>query len=145
MSETPAAPGPVIDPQDFDAIGVVADVVVAVRAAAIERGLDVVATVSAPEGRHRLRIAGRSSGHLVLSVRWDALTTSRRNMVTDALLGLGWDRDEDGEGATHRYPPGTDATSVAFEVLTVLTVGGTPPEPRTVWAQDAEGAPVPLP
>jgi hypothetical protein len=136
--------GPVIDPQDFDALGVAAEVVHAVRITAIERGIDVVAEVSAPEGRHRLRMTGRPSGHTVLSVRWDELTRSRRNLVAEALGGRGWDVDEDGEGATRRYPPGTEAATVAFEALGVLTIAGAPPEPRAVHARDASGAEVPL-
>ena len=57
-----------IDPGDFDAFGVVADLVVAVRAAVMERGVDVVATISAPPGRHQLRLVGRPRGHVVLAV-----------------------------------------------------------------------------
>jgi hypothetical protein len=133
-----------IDPGDFDAFGVVADLVVAVRAAVMERGVDVVATISAPPGRHQVRLVGRPGGHVVLAVRYDDLTLSRRNVLADALRRREWDPDEDREGATHRFPPGTEHTAVAFEVLEVLTAGGAPAERRTVTAIDANGRPVAL-
>jgi hypothetical protein len=131
-----------IDPGDFDSFGVVADLVVAVRGHALERGVDVIATISAPPGRHQLRIVGRPGAHVVLAVRYDDLTLSRRNVLAEALQQRGWDADEDREGATRRFPPGTEHTAVAFEVLEVITAGGAPAEPRTVTVIDANGTPV---
>jgi len=133
-----------IDPSDFDAIGVMTEIVVSLRRDAIEHTLDVAATVSAPAGRHTLSMAGRSSGHVVLGVRYDELTLSRRNVIADALSRREWDLDEDGEGATRRYPPGTEPTTIAFESLAVLTLGGTSAEPRTVSAVDSSGSSVEL-
>ena len=60
-------------------------------------------------------------------------------MLAEALLQRGWDADEDREGATRRFPPGTEHTAVAFEVLEVLTLGGAPADPRTVAVVDADG------
>lgn len=133
-----------IDPGDFDAIGVMTDIVVSLRRHAIEHGLNVAATVSAPPGRHPLSMAARSSGHVVLGVRYDELTRSRRNVMADALSRRAWDLDDDVEGATRRYPPGTEPTTIAFEALAVLTLGGTPAEPRTVSAVDSSGSSVEL-
>ena len=70
-----------LDLDDFDAIGVAAGVVDAVRRHAIESGVDVAATVSAPEGWHRVVVTGRRSGHAVLSVRFGELSRSRRHNV----------------------------------------------------------------
>jgi hypothetical protein len=131
-----------IDPGDFDSFGVVADLVVAVRGHALERGVDVIATISAPPGRHQLRIVARPGAHVVLAVRYDDLTLSRRNVLAEALQQRSWDADEDREGATRRFPPGTEHTAVAFEVLEVITAGGAPAEPRTVTVIDANGTPV---
>jgi len=133
-----------IDPGDFDSFGVVADLVLALRRAAFERGADVIATVSAPPDRHELHLAARTGGHVVLGVRIDDLTLSRRNVLAGALAHRGWDVDEDRDGFTRRFPPGTEHTAVAFEALEVLTLGGAPPEVRTVSVVDANGAPVPL-
>lgn len=133
-----------LDPSDFDAIGVMTEIVVSLRSHAIGRGLDVKATVSAPPGRHTLSMAARASGHVVLGVRYDELTLSRRNVMADALARREWDLDEDAEGATRRYPPGTEPTTVSFEALAVLTLGGTPAEPRTVSAVDSSGSSVEL-
>jgi hypothetical protein len=133
-----------IDPGDFDAVGVLGEVVVALRRHALERDVDVVAMVSAPPGRHRLTINARPGGHVVLGVRYVDLSLSRLNVVAEALGRRGWDLDEDADGATYRFPPGTEHTTVAFEALAVLTVGGTPPVPRAVIATDAAGAPVRL-
>jgi hypothetical protein len=80
----------------------------------------------------------------VLAVRFDDLTNSRRNVIADALTRRGWDLDEDGEGATFRFPPGTEHTTVAFDVLGVLTLGGAPADRRTMTALDGTGAPVDL-
>lgn len=121
-----------IEPADFDAIGVMTDLVVALRAQAFEREADAVGSVSAPPGRHRLNVIARGGGHVVLSVRYDELSLSRRNVIAGALARRSWDLDEDTEGATRRYPPGTDATTVAFEALAVLTLGGVRADPRTI-------------
>ena len=131
-----------LDPGDFDSFGVAADLIVALRRHGIDG--DVIASLSAPPGRHRLHITARPSGHMVLSVRYDDLTLSRRNVLADALATRGWDTDEDQQGATRRFPPGTEHTTVVFEVLEVLTLGGTPPDPRTVSVVDASGLPVAL-
>ena len=87
-------------------MGIAGAVVDVVRSQAITRGVDVAATVSAPSGWHRVVVTGRQSGHVVLSVRYPSLTTSRRHNLDDALAKRGWDLDEDNEGATHRIPPG---------------------------------------
>jgi hypothetical protein len=128
-----------IDPGDFDSFGIVADLVVALRRHTLERGVDVIAAISAPPGRHEVRVVARPGGHVVLVVRFDDLTLSRRNVLAEALLQRGWDADEDREGATRRFPPGTEHTAVAFEVLEVLTLGGAPADPRTVAVVDADG------
>ncbi|HKA05074.1 MAG TPA: hypothetical protein VKD67_12115 [Acidimicrobiales bacterium] len=133
-----------IDPGDYDAVGVMADVVLTLRRHAMERQADVVATVSAPPGRHRLLVTARPSGHTVFSVRFDELTKSRRNAIAAALTQRAWDFDDDGEGATHRYPPGTEHTTVAFDALPLLTLGGVPADRRTITALDASGQPVDL-
>jgi hypothetical protein len=122
-----------LDLDDFDAVGIAADVVDRVRQQAIEGGADVAATVSAPEGWHQVAVTGRRSGHAVLSVRFAALSTSRWHNVERALAGRGgWDPDDDGEGVTRRFPPGTEATVVAFELLAALTLAGAPTDTRTV-------------
>jgi len=146
MSATePTEPTPVaLDLSDFDAVGIAADVVDAVRHHAIESGGDVAATVSAPEGWHRVVVTGRKSGHTVLSLRYSELTRSRRHNVARSLTGRGWDLDEDGDGATFRVPPGTAASEAAFELLAVVSLGGSPTDVREVTAVDASGAPVSL-
>jgi hypothetical protein len=133
-----------LDLGDFDAVGVAGDVVVAVRSHAIEHGLDVAATVSAPGGWHRVVVTGRSSGHVVLGVRYGSLTASRWHNVARALAGRGWDLDDDEEGATRRYPPGTEPSTVAFELLAVAALAGAPSDVRHVTALDAHGTPVAL-
>jgi hypothetical protein len=133
-----------VDPNDFDAVGVVAEAVVSLRGHSMERQCDVVATISAPRGRHQLKVVARPGGHVVLAVRFDDLTNSRRNVIAEALARRGWDLDEDGEGATFRFPPGTEHTTVAFDVLEVLTLGGAPGDRRTMTAVDASGAPAEL-
>jgi hypothetical protein len=137
-------PAATVDPEDFDAIGVMAEVVVSLRAHTMEHAVDSIATVSAPPGRHVVRVIARPGGHTVLAVRFDELTLSRRNVLAEGLTRRGWDLDEDAEGATRRLAPGTDASSVAFEVLPVVTLGGAPAEPRTVTAADARGTTVSL-
>ena len=136
--------GITIDPTDFDAVGLLAEAVVTLRRHAMERQTDIVATISAPPGRHQLRLIARSGGHVVFAVRFDELTTSRRNVIADALGRLNWDLDEDGEGATFRYPPGTEHTTVAFDALAVLTLGGAPADRRAMTAVDGTGVPIDL-
>jgi hypothetical protein len=127
-----------LDLGDFDAVGVAGEIVGQVRARAIESEQDVAAAVAAPaapaEGWHRMVVTGRRSGHLVLSVRYGELTASRWHNVAGALARRGWQLDDDAEGSTLRYPPGTDATTIGFEMLAALTVGGAPADVRTVTA-----------
>jgi hypothetical protein len=140
-----AAPAPLpLDLRDFDVLGVATAAVVALRAHAIGSGVDAAATVAAPDGWHRVVVTARSSGHVVLSVRYDELSMSRFHNIAGALERRGWDRDEDGEGATRRYPPGTEATDAAFELLAVVPLAGAPAGVRTVTAVDGNGAPVDL-
>jgi hypothetical protein len=129
--EDPALP-PSLDLGDFDAVGVAGELVGQVRAHAIESEHDVAVAVTAPDGWHRLVVTGRRSGHLVLSVRYSELTASRWNNVAGALARRGWQLDDDAEGSTLRYPPGTDATTIGFEMLAVLTTGGAPTDVRAV-------------
>jgi hypothetical protein len=122
-----------LDLDDFDAVGVAADLVDQVRREAIESGADRAATVSAPEGWHRLVVTGRQSGHSILAVRFEGLSASRWHNVERELAARGgWDPDDDGEGVTRRFPPGTEATAVAFELLAALTLAGAPTDTRTV-------------
>lgn len=145
VTSGPSTSEPVLlDLGDFDAVGVMSDVVVALRAHALDSGVDATATVSAPERWHRAFVTARPGGNMVLGVRYGELTSSRWHNVAKALGGRGWQLDEDGEGATLRFPPGTDATAPAFEVLAVLTVSGAPADTRQVTAADAAGAPVSL-
>lgn len=140
---TDPAPLP-LDPADFDAVGVLGAVVVALRVHAIEAGTDAAATVSAPDGWHRVVVTARSSGHLVVGVRYSDLTTSRWHNVADALARRGWQLDEDQEGSTVRFPPGTEPTDAAFEALAALTLAGAPAVVRTVTAVDGHGRAVAL-
>jgi hypothetical protein len=133
-----------LDPGDFDALGVMTSVVETLARHTAEVGRDTAATVSAPPGRHRLTVTARPGGHVVLAVRYDELTTSRRNATAIALRRAGWDDDADHDGATRRLPPGTSPADAAFEALSVLTLAGTPAAVRTVTAVDATGTPVPL-
>jgi hypothetical protein len=126
-------PEPVtVDLADFDAVGIVSDVLVSLRAQTMATSADTAATVSAPDGWHRVVMTARDSGHVVLGVRYEPLTTSRLKNVADALAARGWQLDEDGEGATIRFPPGTDATTPAFELLAAATLSGAPADVRTV-------------
>ena len=133
-----------LDPGDFDALGVMIGIVERLAGHAGAVGLDAAATVSAPPGRHRLTVTARPGGHVVLAVRYDDLSTSRRNATAAALARAGWDDDEDARGAARRCPPGSAAADVAFEALSVLTAAGTPAESRTVTAVDGAGTPVEL-
>lgn len=140
-----SSPEPVsVDLGDFDAVGVMSGIVLAVRSHAIEAEADVTATISAPDGWHRVVATARSSGHVVLGIRYTELTPSRRHNVEKALARRGWQPDEDGDGVTRRFPPGTDASDPAFEILSVLPLAGAPADVRRVQATDATGTPVPL-
>ena len=133
-----------LDLGDFDAVGVATDIVVGLRTHAIEHTIDAAATVSAPDGWHRVVITARRSGHVVLGVRYTELSTSRWHNVAGALGRRGWQADEDAEGATHTFPPGSEATSAAFELLAALTQGGAPADVRAVTAVDGQGDTVTL-
>lgn len=141
----PPEPRPVlVDLADFDAVGIVTEVLVSLRAHTMAIGADSAATVSAPPGWHRAVMTARESGHVVLSVRYDELSTSRLKNVADALDRRGWQLDDDGEGSTSRFPPGTDASTPAFELLAALTLSGAPSDIRTVTATDGTGTPIDL-
>ena len=135
----PALP---LDLGDFDAVGIIADVIIALRIHAIEASVDAAATISAPNGWHRVVITARSSGHVVLGVRYLELSTSRYNNLAPVIAARGWQLDEDEDGATRRYPPGTEASAAAFEVLAVITSSGAPADVRSVTAVDGFGVPV---
>ena len=133
-----------IDPTDFDAVGVVSDAIVNLRAAVMDTSLDTAMTVAAPDGWHQVVATAKPGGSSVLVVRYGQLSLSRLRNVAEALGRRGWQLDEDGEGATLRLPPGTSATDVAFELLAVLTVAGAPTTPRTATAALSDGTPVEL-
>jgi hypothetical protein len=133
-----------IDLGDFDAVGQTTDLVVALRSHAITAGIDAAATVGAPAGWQRLVVSALPSGHVVLGVRYSDLGRSRWNNVAGALEKRGWQLDEDAEGATRRYPPGSDPADAAFEALAATTLAGAPADVRTVTAVDGNGAPVDL-
>jgi hypothetical protein len=140
-----AAPDPItIDPSDFDAVGVVADAVVNLRAHVMDGSLDAAMTVEAPEGWHHVVVTAKPGGSSVVVVRYGLLSLSRLRNVAEALDRRGWQLDEDGEGATLRQPPGTSATDVAFEVLAVLTVAGAPATARQASGRDARGTTIDL-
>lgn len=139
-----AAGSVALDLGDFDAVGVASSVVDAVRTEAIQRSQDVAATVSAPDGWHGVVVTGRRSGHVVLSIRYGWLSTSRRHNLDGALAKRGWDLDDDADGATNRIPPGTEAATAAFELLAALTSAGAPTDVRQVTATDASGESVAL-
>jgi hypothetical protein len=138
------AQGRQLDLGDFDAVGVATDIVVALRSHAIEHGVDAAATVSAPSGWQRLVVTARPSGHVVLGIRYSDLSRSRWNNVAGALEKRGWQLDDDAEGATRRYPPGSDPADAAFEALAAATLAGAPADVRTVTAVDGDGTPVDL-
>lgn len=133
-----------IDPSDFDAVGVLSDAIVSLRAHVLINEVDASATVSAPEGWHPLVINAKQGGSSVLVVRFNELSASRLRNVADALSKRGWQLDEDREGATLRQPPGTSATDSAFEVLAAIGTGGAPATPRAVAARDGNGVEVDL-
>ncbi len=89
-------------------------------------------------------MTARESGHVVVGVRYERLSTSRLKNVAGALAGRGWQLDDDGEGATIRFPPGTYATTPAFELLAAATLSGAPSDVRTVTARDATGSTIDL-
>ncbi len=125
-------------------MGIVSEMVIWLRTHAIASGLDSVATVSAPDRWHRLTITARESGHVVLAVRYTDLSTSRLHNLAGALDQRGWDLDEDAQGATARFPPGSEPTTAAFEILAALTLSGAPSDVRTARAFDADGGAVRL-
>jgi hypothetical protein len=101
LGAVPDAAEPIaLDLSDFDAVGVVSSVVVALRS------------------------------HAILAE------------VAAALERRGWQPDEDREGATRTFPPGSEPTDAAFEVLAALTAAGAPAGVRAVTAVDAKGDPV---
>lgn len=133
-----------LDLDDFDALGVATQVIVALRSHAIGHDMDTVASVEAPLGWHRLTVTARRSGHVVLAIRYRDLTASRLHNISKALDRRGWLLDEDSEGSTCRYPPGTEPSDASFEMLEALTVAGAPAGRRIVTATDAAGRPVSL-
>jgi len=138
-------PSPLLlDLADFDAVGIAADVVVSLRAHAIESSVDTSATISAPDGWHRVMVNCSATGKTLLRVRFVDLTRSRANNVSKALAERGWQIDEDGDGASSRFPSGVEATTVAFDALAALTTGGAPSDVRQVTATDGDGRSVPL-
>src|SRR4029079_15391066 len=107
MSDPDALPDAVpVDLSDFDAVGIVSEILVGLRAHTMQTSGDTAATVSAPDGWHRVVMTARASGHVLLSVRYEPLSTSRLKNVAGALAGRGWQLDEDGEGATNPFSPG---------------------------------------
>jgi hypothetical protein len=141
------ADGPVpvtLDLDDFDALGVAEEIVLALRVHAIEAEVDAVAEVPAPDGYQRVMVTARSSGHMVLSVRFRDLGSSRRNNLMKALIERGWHPDDDADGATRRFPPGSEAADTAFELLATATLAGAPSGLRLVTAVDGHGTPVDL-
>lgn len=134
----------VVDLADFDAVGILTDVVTALRAYAIEHDTDAAATLAAPAGYQRVVLTARRSGHVVVGIRFSELGRSRWNNLADALDRRGWDPDADHEGATARFPPGTSPSDAAFEVLAVATLAGAPTGPRTLSALDGGGRTVSL-
>ena len=140
----PMAAAVVIDPTDFDAVGILTEAIVSLRAHVLIKEVDASATVSAPEGWHPLVINAKQGGSSVLIVRFNELSASRLRNVADALSKRGWHLDEDRQGATLRQPPGTMATDSAFEVLSAIGIGGAPSTTRTLEARDGNGNEVDL-
>ena len=133
-----------LDLADFDAVGLLTEAIVSIRAHVLINELEAAAVISSPEGWHRLVINAKSGGSSVLVIRFNELSVSRTKNVATALNKRGWQLDEDHEGATLRQAPGTTATDVAFEVLAALTVGGAPHDVRLMHATDSTGAPLEL-
>ena len=126
------------------AVGIADEVVLTLRRHAILGSIDAAATVSAPSGWHRLVVTARGSGHIVLSVRYSPLGRSRWNNVSAALAARGWQLDDDGDGATCRYPPGSETSEASFEILAALTSSGAPADVREVTAVDGNGLAIDL-
>ena len=126
----------VIDPTDFDAVGILTEAIVSLRAHVLIREVDASARVSAPEGWHPLVINAKQGGSSILIVRFNELSASRLRNVADALSKRGWHLDEDRQGAT--------ATESAFEVLSAIGIGGAPSTTRTLEARDGNGNEVDL-
>lgn len=133
-----------LDLADLDAVGLLSEAIVSVRAHVLLAEQETAISIDAPDGWHRLVINAKSGGSSVLVVRFNDLSVSRTRNVATALHRRGWQLDEDHEGATLRLPPGTTATDVAFEVLAALTVAGAPQDMRHLQAIDATGAAVDL-
>jgi hypothetical protein len=140
-----ANPDPIVlDLDDFDAVGVLSEAIVSLRAHVLINEQEAAATIDAPADWHRLVINAKSGGSSVLVIRFNDLSVSRTKNVATALHKRGWQLDEDREGATLRQAPGTTTTDVAFEVLAALTVGGAPHGTRNMSATDATGTAVEL-
>ena len=138
-------PAPLLlDLGDFDAVGIATELVITLRVHAIEHEVDAAATIAAPAGWHRVVVTARHSGHVVVGVRYSDLSRSRWHNISGALARRGWDLDEDEDGATRRFPPGTEATMAAFEILVAVTVGGAPVDRREVTAVDGRDRPIDL-
>jgi hypothetical protein len=133
-----------LDLGDFDAVGVASSIVVGLRSHAVMSGADAVATVTAPSGWHTVQVVARGSGHVVVRVSYAALSPSRLHNVATALERRGWHLDEDAEGATRTFPPGSEPSDAAFEFLAALTVAGAPTDVRSVSTVAADGGPVAL-
>ncbi len=134
-----------LDLDDFDAVGLLSEAVVDLRAHVMETSLDTAATIAAPDGWHPVVVTAKPGGSSVIVARYAELSASRLRNVATALDGRGWQLDEDKGGATMRQAPGTAAIDVAFEVLAAVVVGGAPAGRRPVSAADAAGTPVDLP
>jgi hypothetical protein len=140
-----ANPDPIVlDLDDFDAVGVLSEAIVSLRAHVLIYEQEAAATIDSPADWHRLVINAKSGGSSVLVIRFNDLSVSRTKNVATALHKRGWQLDEDREGATLRQAPGTTTTDVAFEVLAALTVGGAPHGTRNMSATDATGTAVEL-
>ena len=141
---SPVPPPLLLDLGDFDAVGIATEIVISLRVHAIEHEVDAAATVAAPAGWHSVVVTARHSGHVVLGVRYGDLSRSRWHNISGALARREWDLDEDEDGATRRFAPGTEATMAAFELLAAVTVAGAPVDGREVTAVDGHGNPMDL-
>lgn len=143
MADPATNPGPepvLLDLDDLDAVGVLSEAIVSLRAHVLISDHEAAITIDAPTGWHRLVINAKNGGSSVLVVRFNDLSVSRTKNVAAALHRRGWQLDEDHEGATLRQAPGTTTIDVAFEVLAALGVGGAPRGTREMRATDATGA-----
>jgi len=141
---TELPPPLVLDLGDFDAVGVATELIITLRVHAIEHEVDAAARVAAPDGWHQVVVTARHSGHVVIGVRYSDLSRSRWHNISGALERREWDLDDDEDGATKRFPPGTEATMAAFEVLAAITVAGAPVDQREVTAVDGHGTAIDL-